>query len=1150
MSFTVNGIEIPLSPEENRQQLLLKVSLSLNTLPKYIYNFPETITEGDEFDILNLLDRIKNSSKRATDFSSFIDLEDIKKAVDNLGLDVKTDVLYPWLSYNEKIPQVYAMNSQILDTVGEKLVAKKYFSTVQEFKNFWSMRDSIKSNLENEIENLQFMEERYTQSQVVLEEYKGKYYSDFMLEKIVLKTIINLENVSLLEIFNRIVLNKNIPFACCQNYYKILNNYLPPPLWNVSLDEQITLKLLNKDNYIDVYIGIENEKVYGLIELKVGFGNISQKEVLKQIDIVLGGNLTFTEPEQLKVIGKFYFPNVYINTYVLSDLIMNNTVFSTFLNTLEFDKVSKKLDKTGQTWLSIYYNEGDKFVSATIARKTIDRRDPYIRTTDEKTFTHGEPAVKVHAKGENIEIIKRFQEKLAVLLEYYENEERDIIDFYKEFIPNFGQYEIEKIPEMRKREYEDKDLFVANYSRSCPNPPVSISREQAEEYMRNETREVLKFPRDILSEGVVYPSDGKNQNYYICSDSKIKYPGIKVNTRLSNKAEYPFIPCCYPNQQSGFVEKKGKSKARSENYQEYYFGIKKEKSEAVKQQKIVITRKILASDKSGKLPDVLENLFFIINDDPQYEFIRLGVDRNKSSFLNCVLTALGELDIIGEENRIQKLKEQRILLSKKAMLAKQCDYISSIEKCKENILNMDFYLDPKLYIQLLEEQYKCNIFLFGPEEMLLPHFMEGLYKYKNNRPTVLVYEHLGSEADAALYPQCELIVKWDPKVEDSLQYNFVHDEIITKNVLMVYNKVNESYVNGNLLSYTSPKLRKNIVSQVLDEYGKCRCINLEFDDFSFSLFVSPMPPMPVKAVKKEDIIYVENRNIDRVVDILTELGFSMNGKKGKIGNIEVQVKTTDENMLREASKINVFNTNKKIARYLIHYTFYNFSKYAIDKPIDTALNDFKNDGFVIERKHEYKIVPKQFGLQNDISINDKIVVTSVEMKNRLLYSLYLAVNQKENEIKNYHKLINMPDYYEDITDFDTIDTQILLYGESSIQKWIDSNHKKFIQSTILPSSKIPYYFKNKLVYDKLFLAQNTDSLEKALDIAYNWIKNRVNINDSAINFTADIQFTFHSFANTNDIKTFKVVGREIEKEINIIGYKVNNVSQFTVLLDL
>jgi hypothetical protein len=88
------------------------------------------------------------------------------------------------------------------------------------------------------------------------------------------------------------------------------------------------------------------------------------------------------------------------------------------------------------------------------------------------------------------------------------------------------------------------DLFVTNYARICQTPvqPVLLKEEdipawEAQTFTNRkgevEHRKVLRFPLE-------------NPKYIFgASTDTYPYVGLKKNTILSNRDQYPFVPCCF-----------------------------------------------------------------------------------------------------------------------------------------------------------------------------------------------------------------------------------------------------------------------------------------------------------------------------------------------------------------------------------------------------------------------------------------------------------------------------------------------------------------------------------------------------------------------------------------------------------------------------
>ena len=69
--------------------------------------------------------------------------------------------------------------------------------------------------------------------------------------------------------------------------------------------------------------------------------------------------------------------------------------------------------------------------------------------------------------------------------------------------------------------------------------------------------------------------------------------------------------------------------------------------------------------------------------------------------------------------------------------------------------------------------------------------MKHYYKYKNSNRCVFIYEHEGTEADNAAYPQCELIVKYNEEVND--EYDFDYNAPISQTMIDLFDELRDSY---------------------------------------------------------------------------------------------------------------------------------------------------------------------------------------------------------------------------------------------------------------------------------------------------------------------------------------------------------------------
>ena len=100
--------------------------------------------------------------------------------------------------------------------------------------------------------------------------------------------------------------------------------------------------------------------------------------------------------------------------------------------------------------------------------------------------------------------------------------------------------------------------------------------------------------------------------------------------------------------------------------------------------------------------------------------------------------------------------------------------------------------------------------------------------------------------------------------------------------------------------------------------------------------------------------------------------------------------------------------------------------------------------------------------------------------------------------------------------------------------------------------KIQRNFRNKLIDNNVYLAENCDSLADALDICLTWEKEGYNKNiyRNENKDALDYSFTLFSYINEYDIVKYDVEKNiKPEKEIKILGYKIDNIPKFTCLLE-
>lgn len=1181
----VNGEEIPVYKLDTEKTLKSRIAAHFVTLPKYLHGLPENISTSHEIKVKNLLSIIKKDASKSTDFSSFVNKN--KDRFQNL--DLKKDILHIWLAYNKQMETLSSISSIVLDQFSKPLVEDGYFSSNKEFLEYWKTgREVVRKDLEMKIAIEKSQDKKYTELYEIFENIQeGLGYTDFKTERIMLNMTLDLKDITILEIFNHLLLNESIPFAICKNYYKILKDYIPPEDWAIKGDDSIFLKMHEKitidptkhKDYTDVKITVDgpisHEKVNVSMKLITERGYLSRDQFIDRFMHVFHNidKITYKNIDETEVLGIFYFPQDRINTYVFSELVMNNILFSSLINIDESSKATKKKTDNSQPWLYIHFNHPSTgHITAAITQKVVDRSDPLMREEDAEIFPHGQPYIRVRVKGQDRKSVEFFQEMFSKLLVLYNEKYDEIVEIYEQFIPDFGIVEELEVPVLKQSDLAP-EIFVSNFSRFCSEAryPKIVSDKKAAKFEK-QGKEVMLFPRNIPENGPVYPSDGKNQHKYVCLNPEFPYPGLQINTKLSNSNEYPYLPCCFKNEQSSKV---------GGIYRNYYFGEELE-SKDKKQQELITTDKILGSDKYGTLPENLQKLFEVLDTDTNYRYIRIGVNRNQNSFLKAVMVGLHEqtgiLDLNDDQRDATILQIRKELASKNiSSMARQSCYDITPNQLQQNLNNPEIYMDPKFYSQLLEGYFDCNIFLFNREKMFLPRFTQSFYKQHRTTACIFIYEHWGSESDNAKYPQCELIIRWNVKKKDDTQFFFPYENKISRNMNKVFRLLNESYALNKKIAETIFPIPNDIQvsSQKIDSYGKTRCLNILYKNKYISVLTDPLPPFPLEE-KDEEIQKVDKQS---ALDLLKKLGIDPISQvlensvlvqlNSKLGNVNISIPVLEDTPVpgiesiygltyprEEVSSLQTFNQNKKMARYMTEYLFWMFSTYIqaenIEQITDKILAKFAKKSFLIDPTHQYEIVPKIFGKNNGIMKDGKIIVHSEEAIKRFMYILKLYSIRDIKTLRSYYTRNAITHYYVDITDFDYHPTQVILQGEDSIDKWIqETKFSLHLHRGIVVGQHLPYFFKNDLVdEDKIFLAQNANSLDMALAIAANWHKSGFNSGIDTDNTAKKYAFTLYSYVNPDNIASQQVSGKPTQTEVRILGYKLSGSPFYTTLLEL
>lgn len=1172
--ITVNNESITLFELDSEISLKSRIAKTFNTLPKYLYiqNFNnDTIKAGADFKSNDFLKEIKKNEIELNKLAEF------KKNYSQL--DIK-EALKLWICYNSKSPFEEGTSDMTIILFETQLEScfdslNEDEESLEDFKNYFKsfLENNIngfKTNLDHEI--IYFRENSIIDDNILdkFQSAKSLKTTTTIHEKLKFKIVLNLENIHILEIFNAIQVNENIPFASCKQYFKILKDFLPLQKWKQSFDDTIVIKmnpLVNKKNndlnsYLDVVIYFFENKYEMELEIIFKEGYLDLNSFEKRFRSIFPSlDISFSKTEKNKLTSVFLIPDFHFNSYTFLDMIMNDRTFSNLMYSDERRKTTKRSKDIDidQYWIHFHFEHPSTGkITASMLFKTVDLSDIDIINSKYLDFKTNDlcTKVKVNAKTDlDSENFKQIISKICYI--YREEKATPINDFYRNFIEDFA-VEInayEKKQKRRETKVLASEVFIARSARQCQHH-VSIANE---EDLKNPAfkNNILKFPRDKQADGKSYPSDGINQMNYVCKeDPAYPYIGLQENKLEKNKNEYPYLPCCFKTNQYN-----------SKKMNNYYLNMNEKKE--YRQQNLIKTDKFLEKGAiSENLPVNLRNFFQSI--DSENKYVRMGVERSPSSFIDCILLATENNKFKAESLRKKFGSDLKLL-----PMSRQFTFNLTQQQVKSNFENVKEYLDPKMYFKIFELFSKCNIFIFNENELVLPVYSQNYLRSKFKDNNIFIIEHYGAESNHATYPQCEIIVKFiSPQYQIKTMKT---NEPFCQKIHSIFDKMVHSYSLDKEIKVQNFEipLDMQIKFQNFDCYGKTRLLLCENKLSEFTIITEPLYPL-YREFSNFKIVKCDLKVIENYFEIVNQTVQNNVLKEVHIvlGNIKCVIPVNDTAVLQNIktdfselhytedsfSQIDVYNKNKKNARYLIENMIWMFSKYIHENKIenitDQVFYEFSLEKFVIEEKTTYDI-PKNFSYNNNCFKNEKLIVVSSEMLKRLMYVLRLFTSQNYEKLLNYHKTKSIFDYYLDITDFDKTETQIILQGENSLLKLIEQFEKKYdlFQEILITNSELPYFFQNNLISRKVFLAQNTDTLVKALTIGLSWVNEKINksiyLSEKEDRSVLEYSFSLIAYLNKYDIKIHEIEGSIKPKNpIKIIGYKIEDISKFTVLLDL
>lgn len=648
---------------------------------------------------------------------------------------------------------------------------------------------------------------------------------------------------------------------------------------------------------------------------------------------------------EVRISGSFMIYGTDLVEVALFHLIMNDPLFSTYLY---LDESNKSFAE--KTRLNIHYRgvsteigesrgayrtdpTGKKkrksAVSATMSYDVIPAGESYfVQNPDGTVATYVAQqqfsAVIVRmTRASSRRVANQFLDIMTRLFRRYVERGGEIIQTYLRFVPEYGPLLVSEAqaaqeaatktgvpaatveagrviePVIRSKIDElhriAPDIFVKNYARKCQpteRQPLIIRPEEAQAWRQNrpvnlrgvlEPRQILPFPKE------------QPRLYLVCPDDEYPYPGVILNKALSNRHEFPYLPCCFNENQL--------TKAGS-RLNQYLRGTTREAKTASRSSHVYITPKIAETDRRGSLNTILSSFLPQYDPDEAGEFQRYGVPRSPNSFIHCVALALENREYLSSPDREQWTNDFRASLFHRQIGSRQIGGVTLQEYLRPEFLrqelydmsnedivraatNNDEFFDPLLYYRALEAHFDCTIYIFpytdqdkSGRRISMMHLPRHRYFHAHppvpGKPVILILRHWGGEANALEYPQCELIID-QRATETRMVFGDSMNELLYGAISFVGRTISWQIYEANSVPILTARM--NIYSainyqllfgqipvegQVIDSAGKARLFVLapEFGNPQQTLFsqtrifvnVLPTAPLNVPEYNLENAI--------------------------------------------------------------------------------------------------------------------------------------------------------------------------------------------------------------------------------------------------------------------------------------------------------
>jgi hypothetical protein len=898
----------------------------------------------------------------------------------------------------------------------------------------------------------------------------------------------SLQSVDIYEIFNNLVVDINIPFAKVGKFIKASNNLHLPEQWSASeedVDDQLQFyisivefptvvngKILDTNQFLKIVF--KEESVKGVIH---SFSLRFETSFEEKEEVIINKILSAIKPtpksinlQRLFSMGLCVIENLVLSPQIFHDFALNNTIIKDTINLNEKNVVYR--EKRGLKFKITLSNNSSESVLASLNLRVVETNgDPEALFFD---VTKGSQVWSLKINGnistnEVDRLVQKFKIALNLMNKYTT---KWTYDYYCRFFKNIKPFlKDTKVSAKTKLSKIGSEIYVANYNRRCSEKPNTFlyaqTKDKEEQYQRDD--ETFLSPKEVTErfenkkiDYMIYPKGAGRQYVLTCEGQKTSLVGLIENTTLTNKENFPWIPCCYYTRSTSREVYDGGNFNTMSEFKEIM-----DTKKTTEAKSLITTNKILGENSFGTLTKRLDRLMLLTDTEAlfgKYDYLRMGV----KNITHTNWKVISALCYATDKEYNDALKTQIIEFANSGML--QASNLTREDAMK--VLNNEEYMDPRAWQPLLRLVFGVEIILLcqdkvlNTEGTLCPAYFTNfrLVNLKQNKfnQTVFLYVHKGGEFDDVNDPITEVVVRIKA---DEASAKKKQQTLVTSKQLqtMITNKTfsTESEQVKNLFDMMDKLYPTKFIewdgdirvgTQIFDSYGKTRCY---VDKNNVTVFCDPMINLidtnknatftkssfneafnainrrgvvPKPVVYKNNVIglYGISGNVGAYVPLKSDSQIPYDLSFGepfdsRLYSYPIPISKAKENFSDK------YERYLKVANFLKCNMFYLFSS-LYEKPSYFHIADFfnnhvafeesENASYILHRELNLDLIPyKKISGQNKLMIKAKDKNNYIVILKKLRYILQHALEFSYDYLKDFKTRKFIPNYYISANEF-------------------------------------------------------------------------------------------------------------------------------------